>query len=162
MKSKFRYWAFLVAALSAFFFGMLFMVLTGNVLNPNMSLGAFLCFSSFFCFVWIWLVFGELRTKVVAVEFDSYEVTVIRYLGLFASKTYRFEKIEGYRLSILPSKSGDYEYLYLIYNGRKIIKLSEFYHLNYKELKRAVIERRIKSLGFEHYNFFTEVKEIFN
>lgn len=137
------------------------MVVTGHALNPNMSLAAFLVACLFFLFTWTWFFFGELRTKVIAVEINSHEITVRRYLGLSFKKTFPIDAFDGYKTSILSSKSGSYEYLYLIANGKRVIKLSEFYHENYKELKRILVNRRFKNLGFESFSYLNELKDMF-
>lgn len=161
MKSRFRYWAYFLAFLALGFSVILIMELTGNILNPTMPIGFFLVFTLFFIYVWIWLVFGELRTKIIYIDFAYSSFTIKRFLGLSASKSYYFDTFDGYKTSILFSQSGSYEYLYLMIGNKKIIKLSEFYHSNYKELKQFVINQNIKYLGFESYSFIKEFKEIF-
>ena len=48
------------------------------------------------------------------------------------------------------------------YSGieKKIIKISEFYHKNYLQLKNK-IQENFKSLGYEHFSLLDEFKEIF-
>ena len=68
-------------------------------------------------------------------------------------------------LSILPA--------FLIFSGnliageiikvspvKKIIKVSQFYHSNYLDLKKA-IETKTRNLGEEPFSLFKELKEIF-
>ncbi len=45
-------------------------------------------------------------------------------------------------------------------NDKKIVKLSEFYHRNYSELK-TVLAKKVTYLGNEKLNILNELKEIF-
>jgi hypothetical protein len=137
------------------------MVLSGKVLNSTMSLIPFIFFSSFFVFVWVWLIFGELRTKTISIEIKGRTFVIKRYLGLGTSRRFDLGDISGFKTSILSSKSGSYEYLYLMVGSKKIAKLSEFYHSNYKELKRYIVSMDIKNAGFEPFSNRQEFKDIF-
>jgi hypothetical protein len=161
MRSKFKYTAYLVGLLAIVFSFLLIGVFSRNALNPNMPLGFFLIACMFFLFVWIWIFFGEVRTKAIAVNLEYDSLTVKRYLGLGIPKVYNLDKITGFKVSILSSRSGSYEYLYLIVGDRKIVKLSEFYHSNYKGLKSYIIAMEIKNLGFERFSNRQELKDIF-
>ena len=83
-----------------------------------------------------------------------------RFLGLGHVKVYNFSEFEGYKISILPSESQEYEYLYLLINRKKVIKISQFYHSNYSEIKEVIV-KKTKNLGKESFSLITEVKEIF-
>lgn len=76
------------------------------------------------------------------------------------TETYKFSEIEGWKYSHLTSRGGTYEYLYLYQDNKKIIKISEFYHKNYLQLKNKVQEN-FKSLGYEQFSLLDEFKEIF-
>ena len=77
-------------------------------------------------------------------------------------KTYSIDNINGYILSHVSSKNGRYEYLYIMIGRKKVIKLSEFYHRNYNELKSAILNKNIKYLGYQQWNLVKETKEIFS
>ena len=107
------------------------------------------------------LTWGELRTKAVKVYLDNSSITKKSFIGLGTNTTYKFAQISGFIISNVSSKSGTYEYLYIIVNDKKVIKLSEFYHGNYKELKSDLMRKNIKNLGIEHWSFIKDTKEIF-
>jgi hypothetical protein len=114
----------------------------------------------FFAFVLLWLIWGELRTKAVKVSIDMDRINVKGFLGLGISKEVFFSEIDGYKITNLPSEYRTYEYLYLIKAGKKVIKLSEFYHNNYDELKNGV-SAKSKNLGVEKFSYLREFREIF-
>nr|WP_294946123.1 hypothetical protein [uncultured Mucilaginibacter sp.] len=161
MKSKFRYWAYFLAIFSIACSVMMIMVLSGRALNSNMAIAPFIIFCLFFLFVWVYLVLGEMRTKAISVTIDEDEIRVRRFIGLSTTKIYPFSTFDGYRLSILTDKAGNYEYLYLILGDKKAVKISEKFHANYQELKRTIINKGVKNLGFEPYSSLREFKEIF-
>jgi hypothetical protein len=128
--------------------------------KPNVTALAKFMFFGFFTFIWIWLVFGELRTKLVKVGIQDDKVTVTNFLCLGFKKVYTFSKFEGFETSLLPSNYGNYEHLYLIDNGRKKVKLSQFYHGNYLDLKN-LLTSKLRNLGHRSFSYIQEVKEIF-
>lgn len=158
--SKFKIWAFLQVGLLLLVTGLLVVIVETILRKPDMpTIGVFVFFS-LFIFIWIWLVFGELRTKIIKAEIKDGQIAVSQYLGFGPKKYYSLSQFDGIETAILPSRYDKYEYLYLMLNGRKVIKFSEFYHRNYTDLKRA-LKGRVKYLGQSRFNFIQEVKEIF-
>ncbi|MEG2310145.1 hypothetical protein [Chryseobacterium sp.] len=111
-----------------------------------------------FLFTWVWLVFGELRTKVIEVTIENNTIEKRNYLGL--NQKYNFKDFDGFQTSILTSKGESFEYLYLVKDSRKIIKISEAYHKNYGELKNR-IGAKSKELGEIKFSYIDELKDIF-
>jgi hypothetical protein len=106
------------------------------------------------------MIFGELRRRTIKVIIDSETITVRRYLGWGREKLYFLNQFEGFYTTELQSRYGGYEYLYLMKDNRKVIKLSEFYHANFQEMK-AAISGKVKNFGPLTYNFWREVREFF-
>ena len=160
LHSKFRFWALLPAVLLLLVTGIIFFV-TVKVWNrpSSPSLGVFFFFT-LLIFTWIWLVFGELRTKIIKVKIHDDKIIVSNYFGLGAGRTFSMSQFDGLETALLPSRYNTYENLYLIENGKKAIKLSQFYHKNYADLKITLTEK-IKDLGQKDFTAFQEVKEIF-
>lgn len=117
--------------------------------------------SSMLGFTFIFLVYGEIRNKFISIEVNKVGVLRKSFLGL-SSKYYKFEEIDGWKISHLTSRGGTYEYLYfyLKNNDKKVIKISEFYHRNYFQVKEN-ISKSYKCLGYEQFSFIDEIKEIF-
>ena len=114
-----------------------------------------------FLFILIWLVYGELRTKAIKVKINSNNVIVKNFMGMGTGKDYGFKEFDGYRISILPSEYKEYEYLYLFIGQKKVIKISQFYHSNYDELKSSLTSKT-KNLGEEPFSIIREIKEIYS
>lgn len=160
MKSKLRFTAYLLA-IGCFFLtiipiGLLF----ERVAKPDFS-AVLILLMLFFVFIWIWLIFGELRTKTVSVSFDEDRIIVRGYLGLGKFKVYHLSDISGFKTSVLSSRGGSYEYLYLMVGNKKIAKLSAFYHSNYKQVKGYLVSMNIKFIGVEYFSNRQELKDIF-
>ena len=160
LHSRFRFWAFLPVALLILVTGLLTFAAEKLLERPNLPPFGIFMFLALFIFAWIWLVFGELRTKVVKVHIESEEVIVSNYLGLGAKRIYSFSQFDGLETAILPSRYNTYEYLYLIENGKKVVKLSQFYHSNYTDLKNTLNDK-VRNLGQKGFSYIKEVKEIF-
>jgi hypothetical protein len=111
-----------------------------------------------FLFTWIWLVFGELRTKIIEIAIFDNQVEKKNYFGL--KQKFDFNYFDGFQTSILRGKGESHEYLYLVKDKRKVIKISETYHKNYFELKKR-IGTDLNNLGKIEFSYLDELKEIF-
>ncbi len=160
-KSKFSLWVILTTFVIAILSGINYLFFSKLLFadNDKMSFGV-LMFIGLLIFTWVWLTFGELRTKIIAVVIDSNVISVRNFWGLGRKVSFVLSDFEGYKTSLLPSKYRTYEYLYLIKNGKKIIKISQFYHRNYSDLK-IEIRNNVKFIGQENFNYIRELKEIF-
>jgi hypothetical protein len=119
-------------------------------------------FPGFFLYILILLIWGELRTKVIKVYIGKDSISKKVFLGLGVKRQYQFKDINGLKTSLVFSRGGTFEYLYIIVDDKKVVKISEFYHRNYKELKRTLMIRGVKNLGNEDWSFLRETREIFN
>lgn len=156
MNSKFK--------IQAYYVIILFLVIIGILGSLIWNFGDlpivlyFLCF--YLIFVSVWLFFGELRTKIIKIEIQSDRIIFRRYLGLGCRKVILFKNIEGFVTSEIFHDGKIIEYLYIISESKKKIKISEFYHKNYLELK-VNLESNLKNLGKEKFTFLKELKGIF-
>lgn len=160
LDSRFRFWALLPVALLLLVTGLLSVAIEKLLQRPNLPPFGIFVFLALFTFTWIWLVFGEMRTKVIKVHIEGEEVIVSNYVGLGAKRVYSLSHFDGIETASQPSKYDTYEFLYLIKNGRKVVKLSQFYHSNYAELK-SVLTGKVRNLGQKGFSYMQEIKEIF-
>ena len=142
----FRFWAFLPVALSLLVIGLLAFVIEQLVERQSLPPWGIFVFLAFLIFALIWIVFGELRTKIIKVRIEGDEVMVANYVGLETKRIYNLSQFDGFETALLPSRYYTYEYLYLIENGKKVVKLSQFYHSNYADLKNA-LTGKVRNLG---------------
>lgn len=160
MKTKFTFKAFLPALLLIPFLYLIISVIPGIIITENYSTPLFprIFIPSILIFSFL-IVFGELRTKCIIITINKNDIIVKRFFGLL-TKTYKFSDIEGWKYSHLTGKGGTYEYLYLYKGGMKVIKMSQFYHKNYFQIKNY-IQGNFKYLGYEQLSYIDEFKEIF-
>jgi len=159
MKSKFKLRTILIPFLIlALTFTSIFILITNLPIKITQLRWIDIYMSFLFLFIWIWLLFGEFRTKVIEVSLYKTEIEKKNFLGLKRKYTYR--DFDGYQTSILTSKGQSFEYLYLIKNNQKIVKISEAYHKNYYDLKNE-ISIHLKGLGELKFSYIDELKEIF-
>lgn len=97
---------------------------------------------------------------MIKVTIDEQSISIIKFLGLAPRKKYFFTDISGFKTSFLQSRAGGNEYLYVMQDKKKVIKISDFYHKNYKELKEQ-LKLKTADLGFEKFSFIDELKETF-
>ena len=111
-------------------------------------------------FVWVFLFFGELRTKAIFISMDNVFIHKRSYLGWGKIQQYTIREFNGFTTSVFNTENGYYEYLYLKKENRKVIKLSQYYHKNYNVLKEH-IKDHLKNLGTEPFKLSHEIKESF-
>jgi hypothetical protein len=116
---------------------------------------------SLLSFTVLWLFFGEIRTKMIKVKLEESYLTIRRFGGIGPPDKIFYSSIDGFKISILHSRGGSNEYLYLMKGNRKIGKISDFYHKNYDTLKKK-IATLIIDLGYEEFNYWDELKESFS
>ena len=160
LHSRFRFWAFLPVAMSLLGTGLLAFITEHFIERQSLPpLGIFV-FIAFLIFALILIIYGELRTKVIKVRLEGDEVIVANYLGLGTKRIYNLSQFDGLETALLPSRYDTYEYLYLIKNGKKVVKLSQFYHSNYADLKNT-LTGKVRNLGQKGFSYIQEFKEIF-
>ena len=152
--------AFLPVTLVILVTGLLFMILKAIISSTVAPPNAIYVFTGIFVITWIWLVFGELRKKANYIVIDENRIVIANYLGLGPKQQYDIKDFEGFTTSLLPSRWNDYEYLFLIKDGKRIIAISEFYHKNYLDFKQYLVEKS-KYLGDQPFNLLREIKDIF-
>lgn len=162
MKSKFTYSSYFLLVLICVFGYLIYIIVPVFFNNPFYDGKLFpkIFVPSLVIFSFVYLLIGELRTKVIIVEIEKDEIRIKRFFGIKV-ETYKISEISGWKYSHLTSRGGTYEYLYLIKNERKIIKISQFYHKNYSQLKNE-IKIKLKCLGYEKFSLIDEFKEIFS
>ena len=159
--SKFTGWVYFLLCASLFILAISLVLVSLFFENPSTSTIIIIIISLIpILFFLIWIVWGELRTKAVKVTIEADKIKAKGFAGFGSEKTFLFSEISGFMTSILPSQYRDYEYLYLISNNHKVVKISEFYHKNYNELK-AQAESKFKDLGSEEFRLRKEINEIF-
>lgn len=159
MKSRFK--------IISYFFPIFFLFLIGVLINLIINIksaftsiygGLFVISLLFFSFI---LVFFEFRNKIIEVEFTKNQFKINRFFGLANTKIIDDKIIDGFYNSIVETKYGSYNYIYLMSNHKKIVKISDQYHKNFTELL-IEIKKRYKDLGYINSGFVSEIKDIFN
>ena len=107
------------------------------------------------------VVFFEIKHKVIKISFNNNYITIDRYFGLFNSIILKHSEITGFHNSEVSTRYGTYQYIYLMKGNKKIAKISNQYHSNFKELKQE-IENKYKDLGFIKSSFISEIKDLIN
>jgi hypothetical protein len=159
LQSKFKFWVLLTISLllgATALLALMLKVLFVSDKLPGIEISVFLFI---FTITWMWVVFGELRTKAIQVTIKSGEIVVSRYCGLAKAITYDFARFEGFHTALLTSKYGTYEYLYLIEDSKRKVAISQFYHRNYSDLKEA-LEGQLHNLGNRRVSFGGHVYDV--
>ena len=148
MNSKFTYWAYLpiiILPSSALFLYVLFKIFEQN---PPYTFYILLIAILLFNY---WFVMLELRKKIISIKINELGIKAINFIGLGFQSAISFNEVAGYKISVPPKELGVYEILYLISNEKKVIRISEFYHGNYYDLKLFFMSK-FKSLGEEDFS----------
>ncbi|MGA9213400.1 hypothetical protein, partial [Kaistella sp.] len=139
MKSEFTFKSYFMLILLCAFSFLIYIIIPNFFSDPYYDDKLFpkIFIPGIIIFSFSYLLFGELRTKMIKVEIDKNEIIIKRFFGL-KTETYKNSEINGWKYSHLSSRGGTYEYLYLYKNDKKIIKISEYYHKNYFQIKNEI------------------------
>ena len=109
----------------------------------------------------VFIIFFEFKSKIIEIEFLDNQIKINNFFGLTNTKIIDDKIINGFYNSIVKTKYGSYNYIYLTSNHKKIVKISDQYHKNFTELS-IEIKKRYKDLGYINSGFISEIKDIFN
>ena len=109
---------------------------------------------------WCWSLLGEIRLRVIRAELGGDHLIIRQYFGLGRGRVFYYSEMDVFETHMLPSEEGEYEFLVIKKNGKRIIRLSQFYHDNYAVL-RAEIQHRLKGREQVPFSWLEEVKDIF-
>jgi hypothetical protein len=161
LRSKFTAWIILPVVLLPAIPWMVTLIIERLPFLRGVSLFAALITVALLAKAWLLNVFAELRTKMAVVEIEADAITVQHYFGLAPRRVYHLNELKGFYTSLVPSRFGMYEHLYLIADNKKAVTLSAFYHGNYQALK-AALATKVNDLGLQEYSFVADVKELFS
>jgi phosphorylcholine metabolism protein LicD len=158
MASKFKISSYLILIFLFFTTGLFIKILFDfNTTFNSKIAGSFVMILLFFV---VFLLFIELRDKVIAIKFEQNGLNINRFLGLKKTIFINNKEIKGFHKSIITTKNGRYNYIYLMKRNKKIAKISEQYHKNFNDLS-SEIEKRYNNLGFTNTTLISELKDMF-
>lgn len=158
IKSKFSAWAIILLPLLSISILLVLYITIMSLLTNRFSNEAFGFTCVFILFLWLLIV--ELYHKAISIAISDETIHVSRMLGCLKTKRLAISELDGFYTVIMPSRTGNYEYLFLIKDNERICSISEFYHANYHELK-AKIATAVKNSGPIKFNFLTELMKAF-
>ena len=97
----------------------------------------------------------EAGSKASSGDFLAYGIFVKSFWGLGPQKWYAMNELTGFQTSVITSKAGKFEALYLISNNIKVGKFTQLYHSNYHEILEFA-KQNLKDLGYTPCNVVTE------
>lgn len=157
MESKFKIVSYFILLFLLFTTGLFIKILFDFTTTFNSKFaGIFVVILLFFV---VFIIFIELNDKIIAIKFEQNDIKINRFCGIKNPVFIDNKEIEGFHNSIVTTKYGSYNYIYLMKGNKKIAKISDQYHKNFKELS-SEIEKRYKNLGLINSNFISELKDI--
>ncbi|UFH34087.1 hypothetical protein [Flavobacterium acetivorans] len=152
IRSKFKILPFFTAIGLIFFGFFLFYICLVSPVATIVLPVLFLLFVAYF-----WLT--EFRTRAHKISVNTDFISVCKLFGLGRSEVYDFKKLDGFEISIQSGKSGSFEFLFVLKNGKRVACISNFYHSNYGELKKILLEN-LSYFGVKKYSFKEEYSQM--
>jgi hypothetical protein len=156
VSSKFRIWA----AFPIFFIIISLLLIILPILNGDALFKKAISFA-----IIVYIITGaaiiysviELR-RIADVNILDLSITTGEFMGFGYRHTYNYDEINGYKISMInPARGGPYEYLFLIKDDKKVVRITERHHKNYQKLKETLIEKNIKNLGEEKLSYLRQL-----
>jgi hypothetical protein len=112
-------------------------------------------------FIWLVMVWGELRLKAIRISFTDNDIVVKSFLGIGNAKKYSYDSITGFQSTLEPALPLPYECIRLMNNQKQVLYISQYYFTNYHQLKVFVIEK-FENDGVREFSLKKTFLEIFN
>lgn len=84
--------------------------------------------------------FDKLRNEIIKIKINEKEVAIKRFYGLWPESVYQLSGVDGYYTSFTNGYHS-YDFLVIVCKGKKIAKISDYYHSNYDYLLSEAEER---------------------
>ncbi|MDZ4072708.1 MAG: hypothetical protein U1C70_12850 [Sediminibacterium sp.] len=110
--------------------------------------------------IWLVMVWGELRLKIHRIYFTTKGIEVRSFLGIGKKRTYSYDVITGFMIGLQPAYPFPYESITLMLNEKKLLRISQFYFRNYKEIKLLITER-FANYQIQKFSLRKAITEIF-
>lgn len=110
--------------------------------------------------IWLVMVWGELRLKTHRIYFTTKGIEVRSFLGIGKKRTYSYDAITGFVIGLQPAYPFPYESITLMRNEKKLLRISQFYFRNYKEIKLLITER-FANYQIQKFSLRKAITEIF-
>lgn len=111
-------------------------------------------------FIWLVMVWGELRLKIHQIYFTTNGIEFRSFLGIGKKRVYSYDVITGFTIGLQPAYPFPYESITLMRNEKKLLRISQFYFRNYKEIKLLITER-FASCQIQKFSLRKAITEIF-
>ncbi len=105
--------------------------------------------------IYFWVT--EFRTRAHYVVIGENRIFLRNYFGLGSEKIFEYSDFDGFITSQQPGRLGNKDYIFLLKDEKRLVCISQFYHGNYKALKKR-IEDKIQFLGEKEYDWGYEYK----
>lgn len=151
LQTRFKPWGNLPLIISLLLIILLYVFMI--VLSSNLPIYGYVLITGAFILT-ASLIIIELKNKTVLITVENDVVRSAKFMGWGAKTTIPMSDITGYKTCIVPREWESTEVLFLVSGNKKLIRLSEYYHLNYDEL-RHFFSTRFKNLGQERYRIFS-------
>lgn len=158
--SRFSWRAYLLVALTVLFAVYIAFIVYWIVSPAGKANAAIIFVAALLLFGLWWLVAGEVRRSAVRLRVDGETLFVTPFLGLGRTRCYDLREFGGVTTSVLTTRSGSFEYGYLMKADRREVRISSFYLKNYRALFDAVTTV-CPFRGSRPMNFWLELKELF-
>ncbi|MFD2602096.1 hypothetical protein [Flavobacterium suzhouense] len=112
-------------------------------------------------------LFQEIRKSLIVIRIKRTEkiiedntITINSFLGLGKDMIYHIKEFDGFKTSSIMSKGTLYNYIFLIKNGKRVVKISDGYYSNYQEMS-DFFKTNLNDLGHVDGNAFSEMIDLF-
>ena len=159
INSKFNFYAYVIFILPLVLSAALVLLIVGEI-------GEYIPKFTFIFFLLFYL-FG-ITSSILTAKNETVKITIeeefivrIGFLGYGEKVSYSYNELTGFKLMSVPGRTGRTECMYLMIGNNRAVVISELYHKNYDEIKLAIINKNIKDLGVDRFNYLKEFKRIF-
>lgn len=95
--------------------------------------------------LWVVLIYYMLNSYFISIKIHNNEISIQSMLGKGKPRSFAMNAIDGYQIQQQSGETNSSEVIFIYQNGKIVLRISELFYQNYKELKK-VISQKLKRI----------------
>jgi hypothetical protein len=91
--------------------------------------------------LWLVLIYFVMKIYFTAIKILPTEIRFRSFLGKGKPRSFAMNSIDGYEIQQQSGETNSSEVIFIYQNGKIVLRISELFYQNYKELKKLITQK---------------------
>jgi predicted membrane protein len=91
--------------------------------------------------LWVILIYYMLNSYFISIKIHNSEISIQSMLGKGKPRSFAMNSIDGYEIQQQSGETNSSEVIFIYQNGKIVLRISELFYQNYKELKKLITQK---------------------